>query len=124
MDSYLQLWTWPKAYASADKVCSSGHLKGTGSELLGIAPALQKWLEDVVQPVGICRSEVISALALMRAAEQLQLVQRQVGWPKARSKLTAPQPNTSCKPLYAMLALSVSGSVVLVMALLNFIQRC
>jgi hypothetical protein len=87
LDSYLQLWTWPKAYASADKVCSSGHLKGTGSELLGIVPVLQKWLEDVVQPVGICRSEVISALALMRVVEQLQLVQRQVGLPKVRSKI-------------------------------------
>ena len=87
LDSYLQLWTWPKAYASAVKVCSSGHLKGTGSELLGIVPVLQKWLEDVVQPVGICRSEVISALALMRVVEQLQLVQRQVGRPKVRSKI-------------------------------------
>ncbi len=87
LDSYLQLWTWPKAYASADKVCSSGHLKGTGSELLGIVPVLQKWLEDVVQPVGICRSEVISALALMRVVEQLQLVQRQVGRPKVRSNI-------------------------------------
>ena len=86
LGSYLKLWAWPKGCASADKVYSSGHLKGTGSELLGIVPVLQKWLEDVVQPVGICRSEVISAMALMRAVEQLQLVQRQVGRPKARSK--------------------------------------
>ena len=78
-DTYLQSWSWPKAYASAAKVChatgSSENIpNGTASEYLLVAPVLQKFLEDVVVPTGTCAPQVRSALLLLDVVDFLSTV--------------------------------------------------
>ena len=77
LDPYLSMWTWPRAYASAKKVCR--HLDGTlrskisgsASEMLSLRPVLEKYFVDIVQPAAVCRRAVQSMLLLLNVLSLL-----------------------------------------------------
>ena len=56
------------------QVCATGLPGGTASEMLGVAGVLEKYLCYVVRPSGLCEAEVTSALALIRVAFMLSVV--------------------------------------------------
>lgn len=65
-------------YAGAKKVCANtGYVpKGSASELLSLTPVLEKFLVDVVLPVGVLADVVGSMLLLIKVTSLLQQVQR------------------------------------------------
>ena len=71
LDTYLQLWQWPRAYKGAAKVCRKfdgsmrGKVNASASEALSLAPVLRKFMKDVVQPRGILTDIVTSMLLLL-----------------------------------------------------------
>jgi len=77
LHQYLQLWVWPKGYASGATVCKKlTELKGTASEYLSFAPVLARWLENVAGPSSMCSRQVHSALLLCGVVDSLALSQR------------------------------------------------
>ena len=72
LHAYMQRFVWPKAYANGRDLCKGAvqdratpkDIKPTGSasEFLSAGPVIRKWLEDVVQPRGVCAAQVTSLL--------------------------------------------------------------
>lgn len=82
LHSYLQLFQWPRAYASGKDICKSSTVhrakeretkpNGSASEILSAAPVVCKWLRDVI-PDDVCPLEKQSAFA---ACHVLDLIQK------------------------------------------------
>ena len=72
LHKYLHVFTWPRAYATGIDICKGSVQEraretdvrpaGSASETLSAGPVIRKWLEDVVQPKGICPAQVTSLL--------------------------------------------------------------
>ena len=52
LHGFLSIVNWPRAYASAENVASTGKISGSGSELLSLPPALLFWLSRPSCPQG------------------------------------------------------------------------
>ena len=76
---YLQAWSWPSHVREASRVCETGRLSGTSSEVLSAAPVLAYFFQFVVEPLGGLSAEIQSfrlasdvmdlLMALNRSAE-------------------------------------------------------
>ena len=80
-NDYLQLWHWPRAYASGKDLCKSSVYKaddkdispsGSASEFISAAPVIGKWLQSI--PAGICPLIVESALLCIRVVVLLNMI--------------------------------------------------
>ena len=81
LHAYLQLFQWPKAYASGRLVCQGSvqerarpkevHPSGSASEMISVGPVVAKWLTDVVMVAGICPAESASALLCISVMDLL-----------------------------------------------------
>ena len=72
LNEYIKLWRWPRGSAHARKVClhDDGTVRqavnGTASELWSLVPALQKFVQDVVEPRGIATIQLaVTSLKLL-----------------------------------------------------------
>lgn len=75
LDTYIQLWRWPRGFAHARKVCRQDDsnirstVDGSASELWSLVPVLHKYVTDLVQPqnIEVSRPMVVSALLLFES---------------------------------------------------------
>ena len=80
--NYLQLWQWPKQFASARRICETGSFSATASETLSAAPVLAKYFLDVVRPMGGCNAAIDSFALACEVIPLLNEMVRGYGTPQ------------------------------------------
>ena len=81
---YLHQFVWPKAYATGRDICKGSvqdravnkdvRPSGAASEFMSAAPAVRKWVEDVVGKKGLCPAHVASLLRCLDVLDLLSQV--------------------------------------------------
>ena len=76
LKAYLDLWTWPKGYATGKAIAMTGKkLANVASEQLSLAPVLARYVETHVLRAGLLPQEASSMLALCDVVDLLVLTQ-------------------------------------------------
>eukprot|EP00959_Pyramimonas_sp_CCMP1952_P472686 9500470-Pyramimonas_sp.AAC.1 len=71
---FLKGWEWPRGYASGRECFHAGHLSGSASQSISLAPALEQCVKDHVVPTGVCLAEAECCRALCRVLGMLSIV--------------------------------------------------
>ena len=84
LHEYLQLFMWPKAYASGRDICKGSVYEravpkdvkpnGSASEFMSASPVVRKYVEDVVMPTGLHPAHVESILRCIDVLDLLSQV--------------------------------------------------
>ncbi len=71
---YLQSWNWPRGYVDAKSCFAKHKLTGSASQCISLAPVLERYLIEEVEPSGLLPVETASCRALCQVLQMLMVV--------------------------------------------------